>query len=159
MLALATVPKSVRPKPSKAEIIEALAILQYRKEAAERAEKKSIAERLLADAFNACFEFLRKNIDRVPKDFSLGGCYNSTVSGVKIEFEFFDKILPKEIKSLIVRAQQARDAVPRERPIDFIRNEIRKNMEKTVDQRALALIANPEMKKALDITLNALNGK
>ena len=159
MQAIATIPKSVKPTPSKAVIIEALAILQHHNEQQEIKQKRNLAERAKADAFNACYEYLRNNFDKVPKDFGIGTNWNGSLTNVRIDFTFMDRLMPKNIKSLVVAAQNAEVAIPRNRSLDTIRDEIRNGMKTKVDSQALNLINNPEMKKALEDTLEILNKK
>jgi len=161
MNALAKLPTTVKPKPSKAEIIEALAILRLEEINKERKAAQQIADRLTADAENALFEWLRNNIDRAPKTLTLGSLWTSEnrISGVELTFSFSNELLPSLIRPLIVSAMEAHSKIPREEKLDRIRDQIKKGCSPNIADRAAALIGNPEMRSALYQTLKALAGE
>jgi hypothetical protein len=159
-LALA-LPPALKPKPTKGEIVEALAQLQEAQMRAERQAAYELAQQLRTQSHAALLAFVKANLPSLTPSISLG--YQQGDSGKPYGMEVNFKLNANDLAPDLV--QRLRDwhlantrASSRCHPKELrqqIRDRLTLRIPKT--ERVEAMLASPEMRQALEATLTKLN--
>lgn len=154
---LAKINTEIKPKPTRGEIIEALTILQMEKLGKERDALEAEANRLAEIATKQAVDFVIRHAHQLKLDLELGSIYQGRICSCQLDIRLGHDDLPAELRASITAAQKARNAVPREPKIDYIRERIRESLKPDSSQRIQSLIDSN--RQALETTLETLNTK
>lgn len=154
---------AVQPKPTKTEIIEALAILKKEKEDKENLEGTQRREKLLAEFEKEIIPWAIKNHSSLQVDFCEGHEEHSTIDGkyqpngklygcqVEIVMKTLPNNLMKKLKTIYSLPNYYRA-----RNLDSVRKEVRSALSgsSSSSERIKALIESDDSKKALEKMLS-----
>lgn len=154
--------KAVKPKPTKSEIIGALAQLRYQKALKEHKEKSEHARALSDSLRNEVIIFVKGNTHKLVTTIGLGyandGASGRTPVNMNLAFCLDAKVLPNHLLKKFIEAQDARDSVPRIPSLEKITAEIKSQVSSlnASSDRIDALLDNPVSRKVLEDTLTQL---
>jgi hypothetical protein len=151
--ALAIIPTSVKPKPSKREIVDALVELKKRQVAAESAKHGAAAEALRSRAKAAILSHLNLT-DREGLEFNFGYTDGKQVRSVSVEI----KVPLNMALTHLLLELHSESALSHQRVNE---KELREELVAAADtssQRVEALLSSPETKRALETLLVDLIG-
>jgi hypothetical protein len=155
--ALTTIPTGVKPKPSRAEIIEALTLLKLEQLDAARDKAQHESDQLDEEVVKALRAFVAGYHLECAADYDVGYINGTVFCGLKLTFNIPDKLVGKSLRELIIKARAAEHAVPRKQNSDLIRKQIIESLKPVVNPSRL--LSDPESRAALGETLNRLNGE
>lgn len=151
----ANVQSAIVPKPTRAELIDAMTAIEIERIEAEQQATTEKREALKIEIEN---ELLALPLDNIPSVPNLGGCYgaNSRLSGVSIRFEFLNLPKPLAAKLCKFHALEQWHAEPKRLEI---RKQILAKMNGMTEphNRVDALLENVETKAALTKLLAAIS--
>lgn len=165
-----TLPKQVQvaviPKPTKAEIVQAMVRLHIEKHEADVKEKVALraslseeAEKLIQEFFAEKVKTLKGVVGLGQRDFDYkdgSRIYKDEVDNVKIVF-YLDESLPKSIKQLLLRIHEIptsfRDPDPKQ-----LKQKMALKLEGigTESERIESLLTDPESRKGLEKMLSVI---
>jgi hypothetical protein len=156
----AIVEKSVSPKPTKAEIVEALVQLKIQQLEDEKRAKTAARDLLGEQVEKALREYFLANVDSLTLDVRLG--YLRTWSGkhnlneVSINCDLEE--LPDELSAQLIVYHEAAEAASFTWDEDQIRKAVRERISGASSRqgRIESMLANPETKNALSDLLKSL---
>ena len=145
----------MKPKPTRAEIVEALTILQMEKLNSELAAMQTEADTLSEEATLMAVSFVASMISKLRIDFELGSFYQEKITQCYLQVKLGNDEVTPELRRAIRAAQAARNRVPREPKIDVVRERIRDSLKPDSSLRIQALIDSS--RPALEATLATMN--
>lgn len=161
-----TVPSKIKPKPTKAEIIDALTQLQIAKLTKQKREAVATADQLRAKVDARLVKAVRSNIDKLATDVSYGWTQDEMrdgkrvltgVSHVSVRFDLRD--LPEEAVALLLKYHTAKA----EASICIDDKRIRKQIAQAATgfgsrgERVSAMLGDEESRKALEAMLQSIS--
>jgi hypothetical protein len=148
--------EKIKPKPTKGEIIKALAARRFDQLLAIHEEKHKAHNEKRVQLEKAVAAHVRKELLSLPPRVYLGSLWKGSLSTVRVEVELADcsKKLPEKLKAEII-AWHAVEVAPRP-DLDKITQEVREAYQDSADQRVDAMLKQPAIVAALDQTLSQL---
>lgn len=142
----------IKPRPTRSEIIEAMAIVQFEKHTHELAEKLSIAEDLENKALQSVNAWFQRNSHRLIPSLNLGYLYQGKLKECDFQVNLRHDDIPEEIRKEIIMAIEARDAIPRTLKLEQIKQQIKNALSSQSKVRVAEIVekSRAALESALD---------
>lgn len=160
--ALEIIPKAaglgIKPKPSKREIVEALAKLKEEEVAAERKAASDQIAKLKAEINPELLEIAADNLANGRHSIAYGFKSSDKVVQVSVETMIGDEKLSKGLRAKLLTLHALQEIASRHLDAGVLRRQIAENIagDNTLERRVESLLAVPEIRQQLTAALKEL---
>lgn len=157
---------AVIPKPTRAEIIEAMTRIRCEELRKQQADEEEQITLLKEQCEKALLRHLKSIISKTQPTVRFGTegyeyvdhqrVFNGKITGVEVEYSLRD--LPEEIEAKLVRLSKLKESKTRF-TMEAVRNQIRSGFTGTPEDRVQALLSHPQARASLEAAVKQMSAK